>query len=109
MDKEFNDSMVSIHTLLEEYKFLMTTTPCGAMKDFFRGRFFENLRKLEAMIQQQNMKSRHNNMLNCEACRAPHCTDRQKKELTAEELLKYNGFGIRDCLIRLQKVEEIID
>lgn len=108
MDKEFNDSMVSLHTLLEEYKHLMTTTPCGAMKNFFRGKFFENLKKLEVMLQQQNMKNRQNGMHNCEACRVPHCTDRRIEELTVEDLLKYNGTSRSDSHNRLPKVGEVI-
>jgi hypothetical protein len=77
LDKEFNDKMVRLHTLLEEYKYLMTNTPCGAMKNFFRGKFFENLKKLEDILQQQDTDSRYSSNHRCDACRVPHCTERQ--------------------------------
>lgn len=97
MNREYNDNLVSVYTLLEEYKHLMTSTPCGAMKNFFQAKFFDNLRKLEVLLDQQKVDNTRSGMQASGACRIPHCTKGATRELTIEELLKYNG--IDECAL----------
>ncbi|MDP4090378.1 MAG: cytochrome b5 domain-containing protein [Bacillota bacterium] len=91
MSKEYNDKMVSLFTLLEEYKYLMVNTRCEAMRAYFKGRFEENCRRVEELLQQQHMKESYRHRGNFVSKGMMDFMSRQVREFTIEELTKYNG------------------
>lgn len=91
MDKAYNDKMVSLFTLLEEYKYLMANTKCEAMRNYFMERFQDNCKKVEVLLRQGPVSEDYTYRAENKSVDMVNYVQRQEKEYTVEELTKYNG------------------
>lgn len=91
MDKTYNDKMIRLFTLLEEYKYLMASTKCDVMREYFKERFQENCRKVDELLQERHIREYGNGRICPQKAFVQNQSVVEERQYTLEELSKYNG------------------